>query len=231
MNLNKFIDLVKFTGTSQLKEIVLEFDKNNIVCYNSSVDRAVASYGRIDNNTGIEGIIGIPSIPIFQKLLSSYNTFSLDNGKLVFKGDEIIKISLKEPEEVVTYVGKKEFNNWVELIKNSEDKVNLKLTLDDIKNILYYSKLISATEVSLYFNTKELILLATNDNKDSVEKKITECKSEKEFRLDFGYPLLDVLGIDFEDNDLLLTAGKEIPLLLETKNVTYLVAPIDNEEN
>jgi len=229
MNLNKFIDLVKFTGTSQLKEIALEFDKNNIVCYNSSVDRTVASYGKMDNNIGIEGVIGIPSLSVFQKLLSSYNTFSLDNGKLVFKGDEVIKIALKEPENVETRVGKKEFDNWINLVKNSENKVVIDLSLEDIKNIVYYSRLINATNITLYFNTKELILIAINDNKDSVEKKIVSCKSEKEFKLDFGYPILDVLGINFEDEKLTLIAGDKIPLLLESKNVIYLIAPKINE--
>lgn len=227
MKLTELINLSKFSGRSELKEMVLIFKNGEVSCFNTSQDKTVASKANITTELkNINEKIGVASVPIFQKLLSEFDEkFNIKDNKLNFKnGTKSVKLALKDPEYIDTAVTQEKFNDWIKLIDSKKDKLEGRIEIAKLKNILSDAKLIDADVITFNLD-KDITINLSNPNGDVIENQLFPINNQGKFSVSFNYALLDVFGINFIEEEVDIIIAKESPMIIKSSEITYLIAP------
>lgn len=230
--LNELVNSVYLGGV--IKECLLKIKggKAIIQSINNSNSLFVSSRGDVPDTPDIE--IGIPDLSIFAKLISGVSdknndisySINKDGTKLSLrlKGKGQVKLLLSSPDQVPNVVEDEDaINSLKETCKNK-----MELTKEICTNFAYFTNLFKCGTVVL--EAKGGKITFQNGSGDENEYKIqlgkTKCEDiVVEVEATSLLSVMNFLSFNEEINPILYF-GKDVPILIEFKNIVWALSPI-----
>jgi len=222
-NLVKLLGFLKFSGSSQIKDILLRFKEGKVSAYVTSPDRVCAvKVENFDSGLNIGENISINKVSLFENLLKRFDSLKVEGEKLLFKKEGKTAL-LKMVSFVDSDVKEEKFNDWIKKVKEG-DFIEIKVKGDKIKEILEEGRVIKANEITIDVGKKIFLVLEDGEG-NYIKHELAENKSKKEYKVKFFTPFLDVLECIKEVNSKLYI-NRSAPLLIEVDDfpITYLIA-------
>ncbi len=226
-----FIKKVSMSGVSALTECILDFSKNGIKVSSTSASNnvlinAILNAKCVENYDAI-GQVAVHNIQDIAKLLDGFSkeflTLSIEKNKLI--------IMSSNRKVQITLMDKDVLQKPPEYPKDLEDRTEIKIDIDIIKNFLKNVSMVGSSEFSFKIKGNEFYFHTESFNSVSEKIKIQENIKES-IKLKLNRAFTDAIENISGEVNILIKSDYPITITEKIKDytITILVAPVIQEE-
>jgi len=233
--LSEFLKLISLQGDAENKEIVLNFEKNEIKTYLVNLNKTLATIGTLKLKDNLnKHSIGISDLNSFKRLLNNFKdniNITIENNKLILKENNLeINYTIREPQTILTTLEQDKF----EYLQQQISKQSFLLTSNITSRIIDFVNNFKSNEITLQAE-KDLLTIILEDNEKSLKStfKLEDVEGVNiNFKLRFSQIFIDILNT-IKDYDVRVYAETEkiayLLLGIEGIDIGYFVAPLKND--
>uniref|UniRef100_A0A6M3JS17 DNA polymerase n=1 Tax=viral metagenome TaxID=1070528 RepID=A0A6M3JS17_9ZZZZ len=224
----RFLDLLTLFGENQIKEGLLNIQKDKISSLVKSPTNTIGIGVSLKGKFEDIGEIGIDDLALFENSLNIQSkddvSFEVKDNKIIISSGKIkSSLVLRKSDYIKNKPKEEDFKKHVDTASGNE----FLLTKENISTLMEAFNLIKSDTVVITGNSKS-VKFTFNRLDNEIETSIDLKKEIKEFRTTVSSTFLFLLNLIKED--LIVSIKKDVPaILINHKNseieVNYIVAP------
>jgi len=215
--LSKFLKVLGLKKNIENKEAIFNIGNNSlkaIICHCSKI---VALRGNLKGEFDNIGDIGIDDVQFLTKCVKSFQgniNLSKKDNKLILKDDKLtISCILRNP----TYIKNSLDNNKFDEILNSNTSNPIKLTENQIKELITYYNTVGSYDIILTNKNGKLAIISEKNENELIG--IIDVDVLSKFKVKLSNVFMDILSLI--DDDIEIKLGNDTPVSIKIDNDDY----------